>query len=103
MGEGAPPVGRWDALNYEPPREGVHYAVVDDVLAEPRAAAERAHLVEPSSNLPGSALDLSPGRRPVAVVGALHVGASVQALCDRRRPVVDLGPLLAKTDPYATG
>src|SRR6478736_1298531 len=28
----------------------------------------------------GSTLDLGPGRGPVAVVGALHVGASVQAL-----------------------
>src|SRR6476661_6959754 len=40
--------------------------------------------------LDASALDLLPGRRPVAVVLAGGVGATVQALGDRRVPVPDL-------------
>ena len=38
----------------------------------------------------GSALDLLPRLGPRGVVGALHVGASVEALLDRGRPVPDL-------------
>src|SRR5882757_8458352 len=37
-----------------------------------------------------SALDLGPGLGPLGVVGALGIGAPVQALGDRRRPVEDL-------------
>ena len=71
--------------------------------SSPRAAAVRVPVqgaattrrrarsaVRLHSSAPWSALDLLPGRRPVAVVLAGHVGAAVEALGDRRGPVPDL-------------